>query len=188
LIDIVIYSVEHGKMMNRVRPHETQVAAVRRFNRFYTKRIGVLQEGLLASPFSLAEARVLYELAQGQGLTATALAKELGLDPGYLSRILKGFADRKLIERKKSRNDARASLVSLTAAGRKAFQRLDAGSSKDVAAMLHKLSQPERNRLAAAMGTIEALLGAPPEPREPYLLRPHRPGEMGWIVSRHGAL
>jgi DNA-binding MarR family transcriptional regulator/N-acetylglutamate synthase-like GNAT family acetyltransferase len=164
------------------------VAAVRRFNRFYTKRIGVLQEGLLASPFSLAEARVLYELAQAQGLTAAALAQELGLDPGYLSRILKGFAGQKLIERAPSASDGRASVVALTAAGRKAFARLDARSGKDVALMLRALPAPHADKVLAAMRTIEVLLGTPPEPPLPYLLRPHRPGDLGWIVSRHGAL
>jgi len=167
---------------------DAAVAAVRRFNRFYTRRIGVLQEGLLASPFSLAEARVLYELAQGSGLTASALAVALGLDAGYLSRILKEFARRGLIARKRSPSDGRASLVSLTAAGRKAFVRLDASSSRDVEVMLRALPPAGTPRLLAAMGTIEALLDAPHEPSQPYLLRPHRPGDLGWIVSRHGAL
>jgi DNA-binding MarR family transcriptional regulator/GNAT superfamily N-acetyltransferase len=163
------------------------VAAVRRFTRFYTRQIGVLQEKLLQSPFSLAESRVLYELAHRDGLTASALTQELGLDPGYLSRILRGFGERGLVDRRPSEEDARQHRLTLTAAGRRAFAPLDRGSHEQVAAMLARLSAAEQRRLIGAMRAIEGLLD--PQPAEgPYLLRPHQPGDMGWVVSRHGVL
>jgi DNA-binding MarR family transcriptional regulator/GNAT superfamily N-acetyltransferase len=168
--------------------NQSAIAAVRRFNRFYTRRIGVLQEGLLESAFSLAEGRVLYELAHAEDATATSLAKELGLDSGYLSRILKSFVARKLVARKPSTSDGRTSILSLTRAGRRAFEQLDRRSSAEVAAMLAALPTAAGNRLIDAMGVIEKLLGTPPEPPVPYLLRPHRPGDMGWIIGRHGTL
>src|SRR5581483_6723944 len=168
-----------------------QMAAVRRFNRFYTKRIGVLQEGLLASPFSLTEARVLYELAQrdpaAPGLSAAALARALALDPGYLSRILAAFAARGLIAKRPSAQDGRQSLLSLTEAGRAAFAPLDARSRDETGAMLRALSESQRRQLLAALAAVERLLDAPAA-REPYLLRPHQPGDIGWVISRHGAL
>lgn len=165
-----------------------EVLAVRRFNRFYTRRIGVLHEGLLESPFSLTEARVLYELAQRDRPPASALALELGLDAGYLSRILRGFQKRGLLERKPSQNDRRQSLLSLTRKGHEAFQALNTRSSDEVRALLDKLPAAERRRLIEAMGAILGLLGARPENRTPYLLRPHQPGDMGWVVHRHGVL
>jgi DNA-binding MarR family transcriptional regulator/GNAT superfamily N-acetyltransferase len=166
------------------------IQAVRRFSRFYTRRIGVLHEGLLGSPLSLTEGRVLYELAQVAESSASRLGSDLGLDAGYLSRILRGFADRGLIERRPSESDGRQSLISLTEAGREAFAALDARSHAEVGALLQKLSATEQRRLIAALGTAEALLGgtAQPEPRVPYLLRPHRPGDMGWVVHRQAVL
>ncbi len=164
------------------------VQAVRRFNRFYTKQIGVLHEGLLGSPFSLTEVRVLYELAHREKPTATVLGKELGLDPGYLSRILRGFEESGIIEKRPSETDGRQSLLSLTAKGRETFAPLNARSHDEVAAMLSKLSATDQSRLIEAMRTIETLLGVQPEPRTPYLLRPHQPGDMGWVVHRHGVL
>jgi len=128
---------------------------VRRFTRFYTRRIGVLQEGLLGSRFSLTEARVVYELAQRNGVTAAELGKELGLDAGYLSRILRGFADAGLIVREPSRHDARQSLIALTSEGRAAFAAIDARSRSEVAAMLARLAEPDRARLVAAMRSVE---------------------------------
>src|SRR5215468_1571908 len=135
-----------------------RVAAVRRFNRFYTRRIGVLREGLYDSPFSLTETRVLYELAQRDNLTASQLAKELALDPGYLSRLLRAFARRGLIDRTTSRTDGRQSLLALTKAGRAAFAPLDAGSREEIGALLTPLSAGEQRRLVAAMTAIEGLL------------------------------
>lgn len=140
-----------------------RVAAVRRFNRLYTKQIGLLDERFLHSPFSLTAARVLYELAQRRDTTATELRRELGLDAGYLSRILRGFAQRRLIDRKRATHDARQSLVRLTGAGRRAFARLDAQSHADVGALLRHLPGAEQHRVVAAMEAITALLGAEPE-------------------------
>lgn len=165
-----------------------RVEVMRQFNRFYTKTIGVLHEGLLQSPFSLTESRVLYELAHRDRPTAAELAKELGLDPGYLSRLLKGFAERGLIDRQPSDLDGRQAHVSLTKAGRAAFAPLDARSRADMGAILQALPETAQERLVAAMETIRALLADAPERPQPILLRPHRPGDLGWIVSRHGAL
>jgi DNA-binding MarR family transcriptional regulator/GNAT superfamily N-acetyltransferase len=167
---------------------EPGVAAVRRFNRFYTQRIGVLQEGWLKSEFSLTEARVLYELSRRDRPTATELAKELGLDAGYLSRILRGFETRGLIAKQTSESDGRQSLLSITPRGRQRFAPLEAHSNDDVQAMLGALPVEAQHRLVAAMRTIEGVLGNPSVPEVPYVLRPPRPGDMGWIVSRHGAL
>jgi DNA-binding MarR family transcriptional regulator len=167
---------------------DRRVAAVRRFNRFYTQKIGVLQDGLLDSPFSLTEVRVLYELAHREQPTASELGKDLGLDAGYLSRVLRGFERRGLIERRPSKTDGRQNLLSLTDAGRAAFAPLDERSHSEIGAMLRPLPAPGQRRLIEAMGAIERLLGAPPELAAPYLLRPHRPGDLGWIVHRHGVL
>jgi DNA-binding MarR family transcriptional regulator/GNAT superfamily N-acetyltransferase len=167
---------------------DQRVGAVRGFNRFWTRRIGVLREGYLESPFSLTEVRVLYELARSEETTASELGKELGLDAGYLSRILRGFEGRGLISKKLSETDGRRSLLRLTEAGQEAFAPLDARSREDVGAMLGTLSAAEQARLVGAMRTIEELLGARPEPMVPHLLRPHEPGDMGWVVHRHGIL
>ena len=169
-------------------PADPRVDAVRRFNRLYTRRIGALRPGLLDSPFSLAEARLLYELAHRERPAAAELARDLGLDAGYLSRLLRGLERRRLIGRERSKSDARQSLLSLTAAGRRTFATLDTRSSAEVRAMLGKLSDAGQRRLVEAMRDVERLLGAAPEPKVPYLLRPHRPGDMGWVVHRHAAL
>jgi len=169
----------------------SHVAAVRRFNRFYTRQIGVLNEGLLHSPFSLTEVRVLYELAHREQPTAAELGKALGLDAGYLSRILRGFKRRRLISRTSSAADRRRSHLSLTDAGREAFAALDARSGEEVAAMLGDLTDGEQSELLQSMQTIERLLGADVETKAAnasYLLRPHQPGDMGWVVHRHGLL
>ena len=167
---------------------EPRIAAVRRFTRFYTRQIGVLGEGLHASPFSLTEARVLYELANRPAPTASDIARDLGLDAGYLSRILRGFAQRGLLARTRSQNDGRESHLTLTPAGREAFVPLDRGSHDEVGAMLAPLSEAAQARLVDAMATVEGLLGARSKATPPYLLRPHQVGDMGWVVSRHGAL
>lgn len=164
------------------------VLAVRRFNRFYTRQIGILQEGVYASPFSLTEVRVLYELAHQDGLTAVQLCRELGLDPGYLSRILHSFQKKNLIARKPSDSDGREVLLSLTPHGRGIFAPLDKRSSDDIAKMLSRLSPVQQSRLADATHTIEDLLGPRPETRPSYILRPHQPGDMGWVTYRHGVL
>ena len=167
-----------------------QVAAVREFNRFYTKRIGALNEGLLASPFSLTEMRVLYELAHRETPTAGELAADLGLDAGYLSRILAEFAAGGLVTRAPSAGDGRRRDLSLTEKGRKTFVPFDRASSQEVAAMLAGLASSERRRLVEAMQTIERLLAPREEPVSPgrLVLREARAGELGWIVHRHGAL
>jgi DNA-binding MarR family transcriptional regulator/GNAT superfamily N-acetyltransferase len=167
---------------------DPRVDVVRRFNRFYTRRIGALRVGLLGSPFPLAEARLLYELAHRERPTAAELARDLGLDAGYLSRMLRGLERRGLITRERSASDGRRSLLGLTAAGRRAFATLDTRSSAEARAMLAKLPDAGQRRLVEAMRDVERLLGAAPEPKVPYLLRPHRPGDMGWVVHRHGAL
>lgn len=165
-----------------------RVAAVRRFNRFYTQRIGVLEQGLLRTSFSLAEARVLYELAHRDKPTATALAKDLGLDAGYLSRMLRGFRRRGLIARETSKVDGRQTLLSLTERGAKAFAPLDARTREQIALMLGPLPAAKQERLVAAMHAIEGLLDAAPETKAPFVMRSHRPGDMGWVIACHGAL
>lgn len=162
--------------------------AVRAFNRFYTRQIGLLHKGYLKSPFSLTETRILYEIAHRDKTTATELGQELDLDAGYLSRILLRFEKRGLMARKVAERDARQSLLSLTKAGHKAFAPLEARAREEVAAMLGKLPAAEQNRLVEAMQTIARILGAPREGRAAYLLRPHRPGDIGWVIHRHGAL
>lgn len=170
------------------RGPDERVTAVRRFNRFYTQRIGVLKDGLLGSPFSLSEARVLWELAHRQRPTATELARDLGLDAGYLSRILRGLERRRLIARTASARDGRQHLLALTRAGQAVATKLDRRSHAEVAALLGTLPETEQHRLVQAMRAIEALVGTRPEPRAPYVLRPHRPGDMGWVVHRHAVL
>lgn len=161
---------------------------VRRFNRFYTRRIGVLSEQFLRSEFSLTEGRVLHEIAQRETVTAGDIGKELGLDAGYLSRILRSFERRGFIEKRPSRTDRRQTLVSLTSSGREVYAPLNRRSHDESAAMLSELSESGRRRLLAAMRSIEELLGNPSVPSVPYVLRPHQPGDMGWIVHRHGVL
>ena len=167
---------------------DQRVHAVRRFNRFYTSQIGVLQDRVYHSDLSLTEVRVLYELAHSAQTTASQLGKDLGLDSGYLSRILQNFARRRWLNRQTSDKDGRQSHLSLTAQGRKAFAPLDAGSHKEVAALVSTLPPAQQTELVQAMESIEKLLGAQPEPKVPYILRPHQPGDMGWVVHRHGVL
>jgi DNA-binding MarR family transcriptional regulator/N-acetylglutamate synthase-like GNAT family acetyltransferase len=161
---------------------------VRRFNRFYTRRIGLLQEGLLRSPFSLTEVRVLYEIAHREKPTAAELCKELGLDAGYLSRLLSNFEKNGLLSRMPSKADARQSLLSLTAYGRRVFTPLERRQGEEVAAMLGKLAASEQKELVSSMLVIEKLLGKKSGCSTRYRIRLHRPGDMGWIVHRHGVL
>jgi DNA-binding MarR family transcriptional regulator/GNAT superfamily N-acetyltransferase len=167
------------------RDLSTRAEGVRRFNRFYTRHIGVLHEHLLDSEFSLTEARLLYELAHRQGLTSSNLCRELGLNAGYLSRVLSGFEKRGLVDRVRSSADARVVELQLTAKGRAAFGPLNDASRSEVMAVLGGLSDPEQQQLVEAMGQIEDLLGD----RGPdYLLRDPQPGDMGWIVHRQAVL
>ena len=166
----------------------TQVRAIRSFNRFYTRKIGVV-DGMASSPFSLAEARVLYELAHREKPTATDIRKELGLDAGYMSRILRNFERRKLVTRERSKADERQRFLSLTSKGRRVFAPLDERSNRDVAAMIDAVPAAERKQLVAAIETVRRLLGDKPQtPGTPYLLRMHQPGDMGWIVYRQAVL
>jgi DNA-binding MarR family transcriptional regulator/N-acetylglutamate synthase-like GNAT family acetyltransferase len=169
-----------------------RIDTVRRFNRFYTREIGVLHEGFLDSPFSLAEGRVLYELAHRQKPTATAVRTSLGLDAGYLSRILTAFEKRGLVEKTPSEHDGRKSLLALTAKGREHLAPLETRSNEQVAAMLQRLSENDQRQLIAAIQTIEKLLAHAEESvsttKPCYLLRPHQPGDMGWVVHRQGVL
>jgi DNA-binding MarR family transcriptional regulator/GNAT superfamily N-acetyltransferase len=162
--------------------------AVRRFNRFYTRQMGILEERLYQSKFSLAEVRVLYELAHRARATATELGKDLGLDPGYLSRILHNFDRDGLIAKTPSPTDARQNHLTLTPKGRQVFAPLNASSQQNVSALLAALPTPKQTELVLSMELIEKLMGAPPEPKAPYLLRMHQPGDMGWVVHRHGVL
>jgi len=175
---------------------DQHIESVRRFNRFYTQKIGVLEEGLLHSPFSLVQVRVLYELAHRDQPTAAELAKDLGLDAGYLSRTLSDFEKRGLIEKKASEADGRQSLLLLTEQGQQAFAPLNERAQQEIGALLKTLSAPEQNQLISAMHTISGLLSArselqpeaQPKTKTPYILRPHQPGDMGWVVHRHGVL
>ncbi len=174
------------------RDVEQRVAAVRRFNRFYTRTIGVLREGAYQSPFSLTQVRVLYELAHRDRPTATELGRELGLDAGYLSRILRGFQQRGLVGRTRSTSDGRQSHVALTAQGRRVFAPLNARSHDEIAALLARLPAAAQASLIGGMQTIEGLLSdppaVPPKPSGGWRLRPPEPGDLGWVVHRHGAL
>ena len=167
---------------------DDQIAAVRAFNRFYTRKLGVRDQHLMKSPFSLSEARVLYELAHRDDLSAKEIGAELGLDAGYLSRIVQNFDEKRLITRKPLEADRRQYLLSLTARGRQAFARLDRSSHDEVAAMLAALPRGDGQRLIAAMAAIERLLDTSPAAPPPAVLREPRPGDMGWVVQSHGAL
>ena len=163
-------------------------ATIRRFNRFYTRRIGVLHESLAATRFSLTESRLLWELAQRGRTTAAELAKGLDLDPGYLSRLLGALKEQKLIRSDRSTADARHLHLSLTAAGKRAFAPLDRRSEAEVERLLAPLAESEQRTLLRSMATIESLLGERPRDASPWLLRPLRSGDLGWMIARHGAL
>ena len=165
-----------------------RIDAVRRFNRFFTRRIGVLREGLLHTPYSLTEARILFEISHRDDLSASDLSRELGLDQGYLSRILARLERRGLVDKVRSETDGRRRLLSLTSAGKDAFSLLDARSREEVAEMLGELSEEDQRRLLEAMGTIESVLTRGFKFSEPFFLRQHEPGDMGWVVHRHGVL
>jgi DNA-binding MarR family transcriptional regulator/GNAT superfamily N-acetyltransferase len=167
---------------------EGQISAVRAFTRFYTRKLGVLDQHLLESPFSLSEVRVLYELATRDDLAAKEIGIELGLDAGYLSRIVQSFDEKGLITRKPLASDRRQYRLSLTAKGRQAFEKVNRASHDEVAAMLAPLSRRDGNRLVGAMADIKRLLGDISISTPPAILRDPRPGDMGWVVQSHGAL
>jgi DNA-binding MarR family transcriptional regulator/N-acetylglutamate synthase-like GNAT family acetyltransferase len=167
---------------------QQRIAAVRGFSRFYTRQIGVLRKSYLDSSFSLGEARVLYEIGHSDGLTASDVARALDLDPGYLSRLLRNFEKQGLIERKTSAKDARQSHLALSNRGKRAFAPLEKRSQRQAGDMLGKLKPGEQAQLVAAMNSIKALLdGAAPERAKPILRAP-KPGDFGWIVTRHAQL
>lgn len=168
-------------------PSQDQIDCMRAFNRFYTRQIGLLEEVLLKSPFSLTEARVLFDLAQRDGQSAAELGRELGLDAGYLSRMLKKFEERGLVSREAQADDARQSAIALTEAGRDAFAGLDRASNSEIGALLERLPPDRRETLVAAMTTIMRVLGGG-EPKVPYILRPLQTGDLGWITRRQGLL
>ena len=180
------------------RDREQRIAAVRRFNRFYTRQIGVLRKTFLDSSYSLGEARVLYEIVSGRSPTASDIGRALDLDAGYLSRVLRNFEKRGLIQRKVSTSDARQSHLALSPRGRKVYAPLEQRSQRDTGEMLDWLDAAEQARLIAAMTTIETLLGDEAEPKAPqtesdhlgrsYHLRAPVPGDFGWIVKRHGEI
>ncbi|WP_321473803.1 helix-turn-helix domain-containing GNAT family N-acetyltransferase [uncultured Paludibaculum sp.] len=165
-----------------------RTAAVRRFNRFYTREIGTLQQGLLESKFSLAEVRVLYEIANRQDPTATEIGRDLRLDAGYVSRLVLKLDKAGLIERVASESDGRQTHLRLTTRGRTQYTDLDFLANGQVTTMLYRLNEQKQRLLVESMRNIESLLAPVQEQKEPYLLRPHQPGDMGWVVHRHGVL
>jgi DNA-binding MarR family transcriptional regulator/GNAT superfamily N-acetyltransferase len=167
-------------------PLDRRTKAVRAFNRFYTRRIGVLQEGYLQTRFSLTEARVLYDLAHADGLTATQIGAALGLDAGYLSRMLRQFEQDGLLARGPSTTDRRQNILTLTDAGRAAFAPLDQRSRQDVGAMLAVLPEPAQEAVVGGMQTIARILSD--HPTSDWITRHPAPGDIGWVIQRHGAL
>jgi DNA-binding MarR family transcriptional regulator/GNAT superfamily N-acetyltransferase len=190
MLDFSIYLFDYSNHIDEVAVTQTAeiTEAVRRFNRFYTRRIGVLEESLLGSGLTLSQGRVIFELGRRAEWTAGEIAAELRLDPGYLSRLLASLEKLKVIVRKPSPTDGRQTIVSLTARGRERYQLLDRHSSDEVSKLLDGLPPGGRGQLLAAMTAIESLLTDAPAPPVPYIIRPPSPGDIGWVVSRHGAL
>ncbi|MFF5204721.1 GNAT family N-acetyltransferase [Streptosporangium sp. NPDC000396] len=166
---------------------ENHVAEVRAFNRFYTEVIGVLHQGILDTPYSLTEVRVLFELSRRDRMEAGELRRLLGLDAGYLSRMLGRFETDGLVVRERSAADARRQVIGLTEAGRATFATLDERSAKQVRGLLEGVTEEDRQRLVSSMATIQEILTRAPR-AEPYVIRPPRPGDLGWVVHRHGVL
>ena len=166
----------------------SRIEAVRRFSRFYTRRIGVLEETLLHSPFTLPEGRLVYEIANRDRSTAQELCRDLGLDPGYVSRLLQGLEKRGCIGRKRSTADKRQTELTLTAKGQRQWGAMNEQSRQDIANLLAGLPVERQDRLVKALETVQRLLDEPPEKRTPFTLRPHQPGDMGWIIRRQTQL
>jgi DNA-binding MarR family transcriptional regulator/N-acetylglutamate synthase-like GNAT family acetyltransferase len=165
---------------------KSSIDQVRRFNRFYTRRIGALRQGYMGSPFALPQARVLYEIGERGECTASELGADLDLDLGYLSRLLQSLRRQGVVRGEAAKEDGRRVRLSLTARGRKAYQLLDGRSRDLVADMLGKLAAPEQARLVGALQAVESVLEKKEQPQ--ITLRAHRPGDMGWVIERHGAL
>src|SRR5215468_10870080 len=177
--------------MSRTAPAPHAIHAVRHFNRFYTKQIGLLQDRMLSSPFSLTEVRILYEIAHRRKPTATDLIEQLGLDPGYLSRSLSKLEHLGLLKKERSAEDGRQSFLSLTGKGQSTFRPLESRSNRQVASMLDRMTPGQRSQLLSAMHAIEERLDVnhlPGARSTTYTLRTHRPGDLGWVVHRHGDL
>jgi DNA-binding MarR family transcriptional regulator/GNAT superfamily N-acetyltransferase len=166
---------------------DAEVASVREFTRFYTNVLGLLREGLLDTPYSLTEARIIFELAREDQTEAGQLRRWLDIDAGYLSRILARFEADGIVRRWRSPQDARRQLIGLTAAGRAVFGKLDALSADQIRGLLARLSPPARTRLTSAMAAIREILAGPPR-ADGLVLRAPLPGELGWVVQRNGAL
>src|SRR5882757_5359018 len=164
----------------------TAIDDVRGFNRFYTRVLGLLRPHLAGSSFGLSEARVLFELANGDDVAVSDLRRDLDLDAGYLSRILSGFTASGLVAREKSAADGRRQVVRLTAEGRQAFDELDRLQAAAIDTLLAPLDDGQRNQLVGAMGQIRRMLGSEAR-RDGLVLRPPQPGDLGWVVERHGA-
>ena len=167
---------------------DDQISAVRAFNRFYTRKLGIIEPKLLDSPWTLQEARIIYEIGERPDCTATDLVRALGLDAGFLSRTLQALQRRQIVARKPSKSDRRATELALTAKGRAAFAELVSRSQNAVAVLMDELGPAERAAVVNAMTTIEHALEPPARKSAGFLLRSHRPGDIGWIVSRHGAI
>jgi DNA-binding MarR family transcriptional regulator/GNAT superfamily N-acetyltransferase len=164
------------------------IAAIRQFSRFYTRKLGILREGIYSSPYSIGQVRVLYEIAHREDPTSTEIATELGLDAGYFSRVLRNLEKQKLVKRTLSATDGRQSLLSLTTHGKKIFDQLDDRADAEVGVLLKKLSIPDRKQLTAAMSLIQRLLTSEAKENQCFVLRPHEAGDMGWVVRSHGLL
>lgn len=167
---------------------EARVDAIRHFNRFYTRQIGVLNEGLLKSDLSLTEMRVLYEVGRRGDVSPAELGRDLSLDAGYLSRILRGFESRGMITRRTSDTDGRQSILSPTDLGRVAIAEYERRSREEIAAMLAEVPAADQRRLVKAMRAVEGILAPEPDKAATIVLRPHRPGDMGWVVQSHAVL
>jgi DNA-binding MarR family transcriptional regulator/N-acetylglutamate synthase-like GNAT family acetyltransferase len=167
-----------------------RVTGVRRFNRFYTRQIGLLRQGMLGTSFSLTEGRVLYEIGRRATTTAAQLVSELSIDPGYLSRLLRGFITSGLVVGTRSATDRRQSILALTGRGRETFATLDRRSQDEIGALLERLSDEDQRRLLAAMGTIESLLApaAAPAATDAVVLRSHRVDDLNWVLARHASI
>lgn len=165
------------------------VNQVRKFNRFFTRKIGALRKGLLHSSYSLTEARILFEIANGDNLTASKLSRELGLDAGYLSRILTRFGDQGLVEKVRSEHDGRQFIIRLTQEGINLFSLLNQRSRDEIADMLNGLSEEDQQKLIKAMSNIQSILDKKSfKFSEAFFLRQQQPGDMGWVIHRHGVL
>ncbi|HEU4540652.1 MAG TPA: GNAT family N-acetyltransferase [Jiangellaceae bacterium] len=184
--EAIVDSVKEFSNDGSVTVTSERVAAVRSFSRFFTSVIGVLDEGLLNSPYSLSEARVIFELAQADVTEVVALRRTLDLDPGYLSRILARFEADGLVARERSGTDGRRQTVRLTEAGHEVFRMLDSRSADQVEQLLGAIPDPDQQRVVAAMATIQSALAA--RPGSSVRLRALRPGDLGWVVHRHGVL